>query len=111
MWVMGKNGHGVANIKVGLQTADKPLEATTDSDGAAVFPDIASAHAVTFEVRVYSVEAGPFKIDPTNKDFYFEINGDAIQQVLFKNEHLAVEGRSLVMTHWKDGPPMRYVKE
>ena len=111
VWVMGKNGHGVANIKVGLQTTGEPLEATTDSDGAAVFPDVAGAHAVTFEVRVYSVEAGPFTIDPANKDFYFEINGDAIQQVLFKNEHLAIDGKALVMTHWKDGPPMRYVKE
>ena len=111
VWVIGKNGHGVANIRVGLQTAGEPLEATTDSDGAAVFPDAATARAVTFEVRVYSVEAGPFKIDPTNKDLYFEINGDAIQQVLFKNEHLAIDGNALVMTHWKEGPPMRYVKE
>jgi hypothetical protein len=111
VWVMGKNGHGVANIKVGLQTAGEPLEATTDSDGAAVFPDVASAHAVTFEVRVYSVEAGPFSIDPAKKDFYFEINGDAIQQVLFKNERLTIDGKALVMTHWKEGPTMRYVKE
>jgi hypothetical protein len=111
VWVMGKNGRGVANIRVGLQTADKPLEATTDSDGAAVFPDVPNAHAVTFEVRVYSVEAGPFKIDPSNRDFYFEINGDAIQQVLFKDEPLAIEGKALMMTHWKEGPPMRYQKE
>ena len=111
VWVIGKNGKGVANIRVGLQTPDKPLEATTDSDGAAVFPDVAGARAVTFEVRVYSVEAGPFKIDPSHKDFYFEINGDAIQQVLFKNERLTIDGKDLVMTHWKEGPAMHYVKQ
>ena len=111
VWVIGKNGKGVANITVGLQTAGEPLEAMTDSDGAAVFPDVASARAVTFEVREYWLKAGPFKIDPSNKDYYFEINGDAIQQVRFKNESLAIEGKDLVMTHWKDAPAMRYEKQ
>ncbi len=111
VWVIGKNGHGVPYIRIGLQTAGEPLEATTDSDGAAVFPDVATARAVTFEVRVYSVEAGAFKIDPSNKAFYFEINGDAIQQMLFKNEPLTIEGKTLVMTHWKDGPPVHHEKQ
>jgi len=111
VWVMGKNGRGIPNIDVELQTADKPLQARTDSDGAAVFPDVPTARSVSFELRVYSVEAGPFTIDPSKKDFYFEINGDAIQQVLFKDERLKIEGKDLVMTHWKDGPVMRYVKE
>ena len=111
VWVIGQNGRGVANIDVELLAGKEHLEARTDSDGAAVFPDVPNVHAVGFEVRVYSVEAGPFEIDPKNKDFYFEINGDAIQQVLFKDERLAIEGDSLVMTHWKEGPPMRYKKE
>ena len=110
-WVIGKNGSGVAYIKVQLTAGDQHLEATTDSDGAAVFPDVANARAVVFEVRVYSVEAGPFEINPSHKDFYFEINGDAIQQVLFKDERLTIEGKDLVMTHWKEGPPMHYEKE
>jgi hypothetical protein len=56
---------------------DQHFEATTTSDGAAVFPDVANARAVPFEVRVCAIEAGPFKINPSHKDFYFEINGDA----------------------------------
>ncbi len=111
VWVIGKNGKGIANIRVKLEGAEKPLDATTDSDGAAVFPDVGKPEGVSFEVRVYSLEAGPYKIDHTNKDFYFEINGDAIQQVVFKDERLAVDGKTLVMTHWKDGPPMHYEKE
>jgi len=111
VWVIGKNGKGVANIHIALQAADMPLGATTDSEGAAVFPDVKDANVAAFEARVYQIEAGPFKIDPKNKDFYFEINGDAIQQVLFKDERLAIEGKDLVMTHWKEGPAMRYKKE
>jgi len=111
VWVRGNNGRGVEHIRVELFTAGKPEEATTDSDGAAVFPDVAGAHDVSFEVRVYSLRAGPYKIDPSKKDFYFEINGDAIQQVFFKNEPLAIEGKDLVMTHWKEGPAMHYEKE
>ena len=111
VWVIGKNGKGIPNIDVRLLAGGEPLEARTDSDGAAVFPDAPKAHAVAFEVRVYSVEAGPFKIDPSHKDYYFEINGDAIQQVLFKNERLTIDENALIMTHWKEAPPMHYVKE
>src|ERR1035437_3201314 len=100
VWVMGKNGRGVANIRVELKAGDEHFEATTDSDGAAVFPDAKGARAVSFEVRVYSVRAGPFEGNPSDRDFYFEINGDAITQVLFKNERLAIEEKGLVMKHW-----------
>ena len=111
VWVLGQNGKGVPNIHVGLQAGDKPLEATTDSDGAAVFPDAPNAHAVTFEVRVYSLEAGPFAIDPAKKDFFFEINGETITQVFFKDERLAIDKEGLVMLHWDPDKPMHYVKE
>lgn len=111
VWVIGKNGKGIPNIDVRLLAGGEPLEARSDSDGVAVFEDVPKAHAVAFEVRVYSLEAGPYKIDPSHKDLYFEINGDAIQQVLFKNEHLAIEGKGLLMTHWKEAPPMRYERE
>jgi hypothetical protein len=111
VWVIGKNGKGIPNIDVRLLAGGEPLEARTDPDGMAMFPDAPKAHAVAFEVRVYSIEAGPFKIDPSHKDYYFEINGDAIQQVLFKNERLTIDGNALVMTYWKGGPPMHYVKE
>ena len=111
VWVMGKNGHGVSHIRVTLHAADGDAEATTSGDGAAVFPDVAEPRAVSFEVRVYDVQAGPFDINPFHKDVYFEINGDAIQQVLFENESLVIEGTSLIMKHWGADRPMRYQKQ
>ena len=109
--VLGQNDKGVENIDVHLLIAGKALNGRTDSDGAAVFPDDPKAHAVAFEVPVYEVQAGPYEIDPTKKDFYFEINGDAITQVFFKDERLAIDGTTLVITHWDPKEPMRYVKE
>jgi hypothetical protein len=111
VWVMGQNGKGVPNVHVGLEAGDKKLEATTDSDGVAVFPDAPKAHAVFFEVRVYQLEAGPFEIDPKNKDFFFEINGQTITQVFFKDERLAIDKEGLVMMHWDPDKPMHYVKQ
>ena len=111
VWVMGKNGRGVANIHVGLQAGDEHLEASTDSEGAAVFPDTAKPKAVAFEVRVYSLQAGPYDVNPAHRDFYFEINGDTITQVLFKDEPLAIEGNALLMKHGDPPEPMRYVKD
>jgi hypothetical protein len=110
VWVVGKNGKGIANIHVGLLAGKEHLEATTDSEGAAVFPDTARPSAVSFEVRVYSVEAGPYEVSPADRDFYFEINGDAITQVLFEDEPLAIEGKALIMKHG-DSPAMRYEKQ
>jgi uncharacterized protein len=111
IWVIGENGRGVENIQVALQTADQHFEATTTSDGAAVFPELANARTVTFEVPVYSITAGPFEIRPPNHDFYFEINGDAITQVFFKDEELAIDGKDLVMKYWSHEQPMRYEKQ
>jgi hypothetical protein len=111
VWVNGKNGNGIANIHVGLQAGKDQLKATTDSDGAAVFPDMVKPSAVSFEVRVYSVEAGPYDVNSADRDFYFEINGDAITQVLFKDEPLAIEGNALIMKHGEPPTPMRYEKQ
>jgi hypothetical protein len=111
VWVIGKDGHGVENIQVALQTVDQRFEATTTSDGAAVFPDAANPRAVAFEVPIYSIKAGPFEIKPSDHDFYFEINGDAITEVLFKDEELAIDGKNLVMKYWNQERPMRYEKQ
>ena len=111
IWVLGKSSKGVANIHANLLTGGEPLEATTDENGAAVFPDAPQAHAVAFEVRVYQLRAGPFDIDSAHKDYFFEINGDAITQVLFQDERLAIDGATLIMKHWDPDKAMRYVKE
>jgi hypothetical protein len=109
--VLGKNGRGVPHIRVTLHAAGGDSEATTTDDGAAVFPDVAKPRAVSFEVRVYELQAGPFDINPAHKDIYFEINGDAIQQVLFADEPLQIEDTSLVMKHWGADRLMRYEKQ
>jgi hypothetical protein len=111
VWVTGKNGHGVENIQVVLQATEQNFEATTTSDGAADFPDVANPRAIAFEVPVYSVKAGPFVINPAQHNFYFEINGDAITQVFFTDEPLAIEGKELVMKYWNDKLPFRYEKQ
>jgi hypothetical protein len=111
VWVIGMNGHGVENIQVTLQAADQHLEATTNPEGAAEFPDLVHADSVAFEVPVYSIKAGPFAINPSHHGFYFEINGDAITQVLFKDERLAIDGKDLVMKYWNDEKPMHYDKQ
>jgi len=111
VWVMSKNGIGVENIRVALQASDRHFEATTTSDGVAVFPDVANARAVAFEVRVYAIKAGPFEIKPSDNDFYFEINGDAIAQVLFKDERLTIDEKDLVMKYWNEEQPIRYEKQ
>jgi hypothetical protein len=48
---------------------------------------------------------------PSDNDFYFEINGDAITAVLFKDEALAIDGNDLVMKYWNAEQPMRYEKQ
>lgn len=111
VWVIGKDGHGVENIQVALQTADQHLEATTTSDGAALFAGAANPRAVVFEVPVYSIKAGPFEIKPYDTDFYFEINGDAITVVLFQDEELAIDGKNLLLRYWNQDQPMRYEKQ
>jgi len=114
VFVLGHDGKGVDNIHVYLFAGDKtqePQEVRTDADGAAVFPDDPKAHAVAFEVRVYQFATQPFEIDTKNKDFYYEINGEAITQVFFKDERLAIDGTTLVMRHGNPDQPMRYEKE
>jgi hypothetical protein len=111
IWVIGENSRGVENIQVALQTDDQHFEATTTSEGAAVFLDVANPRAVTFEVPVYSITAGPFEIGPPDNDFYFEINGDAITQVFFKDEELAIDGKDLIMKYWNQEQPIRYEKQ
>jgi hypothetical protein len=111
VWVVGKNGEGVEDIQVSLHAADQHFEATTTSDGSAVFPDVADARTVDFEVPVYAIRAGPFGLDNSHNDFYFEIDGDSIAQVFFEDERLAIDGKNLVMKYWNKERPIRYEKQ
>jgi hypothetical protein len=73
--------------------------------------DVANARTIEFEVPVYSLKAGPFELDPSHNDFYFEIDGDSIAQVFFKDERLAIDGKNLVMKYWNKEEPIRYEKQ
>jgi hypothetical protein len=111
VWVKGLNGRGVEHIEVALRSADGDAEEKTTADGAALFPATKQPRAVMFRVPVYSVEAGPFELNPAHNDFYFEINGDAITQVRFQDERLAIEGSSLILRFWNKDQPMRYLRQ
>jgi hypothetical protein len=110
VFVLGKSGKGVENIDTYLLVGDKPQEGRTDRDGMATFPDDPKARAIVVEVRVYDAQSAPFKIDPAKKDYYFEIDGEAMTQVLFKDERLAIDGTSLIMKR-DPNHPMRYERE
>jgi hypothetical protein len=111
VWVIGKNGDGVENIEVALEAAGQHFDARTTSDGLAEFPSAAKPRAVTFEVPVYSIKAGPFEVNASDNDFYFAIDGDAITQVFFKDEQLVIDGNDLVMAYWNKDQPIRYEKQ
>ena len=59
-YLLAYGATGYRTFRVALQAADQHFEAATTSDGAAVFPDVANALAVSFEVRVHEIKAGPF---------------------------------------------------
>jgi hypothetical protein len=107
VFVLGKNGKGVDNIDTYLLIGDKPQEGRTDENGLATYPDDPKARAIVLEVRVYEAQSAPFRIDPAKKDYYFEIDGEAMTQVLFKDERLTIDGTSLIMKRDPDHP-MKY---
>jgi hypothetical protein len=109
--VVAKNGRPVEHIDVALQTGEGVFEGRTDSDGVALIPQARQAKAAVLRVRVYSVESEPFELNPAHNEVSFEIDGDAITQVLFQDERLALEGTSLVMRFFDKERPMRYEKQ
>ncbi len=111
VWVKAPNGQAVPNIMVILQTPDDNLEGRTDQDGVAFFPQAREAKAVWLVVRVYQLEAGPYAVTAGHNDLHFEINGEAITRVLFKDERLRIDGKALEMRFWNKDQPMRYVKQ
>jgi len=111
VWVKAPGGQPVADLDVMIDTpAGKAVARTTDT-GAAEFADKAGARSALIRVEVYQLEAGPFALNPAHNDFYFEINGDAIMRVPFKDERLKIDGTTLVMTHFGADHPLRYEKQ
>lgn len=106
--VQAPNGRGVEHIEVVLQTSGGELRGKTDSKGLAVFPDAREARSAILQVRVYQLEAGPYELNAANNDFTFEIDGDAITRVQFKNERLPIDGKFLELRYWNKDRAMRY---
>ncbi|MDP8983123.1 MAG: hypothetical protein M3O35_21320 [Acidobacteriota bacterium] len=111
VWVEAPGGRPVPNIKVDLRTAAGASEQSTDGDGAAIFPQAGPARAVVFRVPVYSLVWGPFDLNPAHNEFHFEVNGEAITQVRFKDERLKIIGKNLEMLFWDKNKPMLYQKQ
>jgi uncharacterized protein len=108
--IKNAKGQPVENIEVLLRTASGEHEARTRDEGTALF-ESREGRSVVLRVPVYSFEAGPFDINPAHNDFSFEINGEAITQVRFRDERLAIDGKDLILRYWNADKPARYVKE
>ena len=109
--VEGPTGLPVANIKVGLRTATGASEQSTNGDGTAIFPEARSARAVVLRVPVYSLVWGPFELNPAHNDFHFEVNGEAITQVRFKDERVGIAGKNLELRFWDKDKVMLYERQ
>jgi uncharacterized protein len=108
--IKNANGRPVEHIEVVLRTASGEHEARTGPEGTALF-EAREGRSVVLRIRVYGVEAGPFEINPAHNDFSFEINGEEITQVRFRDERLAIDGKDLILRYWNADKPMRYVRE
>jgi hypothetical protein len=111
VWVKAPNGNPVPHIEVILKADGRELKHTTSSDGAALFPETRSGESVMLNVRVYSVQAGPFTIERGHNEITFEINGESIMRVPFKDERLKISGNSLEMRFWDKDRVMRYERQ
>ena len=107
-----KTAHGrpVQRIDVKLETEQGEVTGVTDPQGIATFPGVKHARAVILHVPVYDVTSESFRLDPGRNDFHFELNGEAITRVPFKNERLEIKGTTLEMRYWNKQKPMRYRK-
>lgn len=108
--VQARNGKPVGRIDVRVVTGTDTLDARTDEDGVAVLAAKSAIKSLALHVPVYDVEAGPFNVTDGATEFWFEINGDAITQVKFRDERLKVVSGGLEMTYWKTDKPLLYRK-
>ncbi|MGJ5815366.1 hypothetical protein [Paludibaculum fermentans] len=111
VWVKAANGQPVPHIRVAVKAEDDVKESKTSNEGAALFPRSERAREVMFSVPVYGLEAGPFRLDPAQNEYYFEINGEAITTVRFKDEKMVIDGKDLILRYWGGDRPMRYERQ
>jgi hypothetical protein len=105
------SGRPVPHIDIELQTDKAPELQRTDGSGDAMFQPSSGSKKFAIRVPVYQAEFGPFAVDAATNDIVFEINGEAITHVPFKNERLKIAGSSLEMSFWDKDKMMRYRKQ
>ncbi|MBN9662772.1 MAG: hypothetical protein J0H49_31530 [Acidobacteria bacterium] len=111
IWVRAANGQAVPHIRVAVKAEEGVQESKTSNEGAALFPRSSQVREVKFSVPVYGLEAGPFRLDPARNEYYFEINGESITTVRFKEEKLLIDGKDLLLHYWNANRPMRYERQ
>jgi len=109
--VKGPSGAPADHIDVGVKTAEGYVNATTDDSGVATLATKSPVSAVAFRIAVYDYAAGPFPVNPQHNEFQFEIDGEAITRVPFRNERLKINGTTLEMRFWNRDKVMNYEKQ
>ena len=66
---------------------------------------------MAFRIAVYDATMGPLPLDPSHNEFEYVLNGDAITQVPFKDEHLKFDGKSLNLLYFDKAHGFHYRKE
>ena len=108
--VKAPNGRPVPNIDVLLKTDTEDVKERTDQQGVAVFLRSLKVQNIRFHIRVYDFESDSFPVEASKNEYQFEINGEAITQVKFKDERLEIDDKCLKMLFWRSDKPMRYCR-
>ena len=111
VWVLGPKGNGAENIDVVLTTDQGVVRGHTSGDGLAAFERAEGAKSARIEIPVYEFVSEAVTLNPDHNEFWFEINGEAITRMDFKDERLLIEDGALVMRKRGADRPMRYVRQ
>jgi hypothetical protein len=109
--VVGPAGEPAQNIDVTVNAEGGWVHARTGGDGIAEFAAAHNAKSVAFRIAVYDATMGPLPLDPTRNEFEYVLNGDAITQVPFKDEHLKFDGKGLDLLYFDKAHSFHYRKE
>ena len=108
--VMGANGHGVANIDIGVDTTSGLKIARTDNEGVAWVEVDKGWKDVSLAVRTYGFECDPIALAPDKNDFVFDIDGKGIMEMRFDGDRLEIGANSLQMKKFDPARPVVYKK-
>jgi len=110
--VKNAQGRAAANVHVLVKPKKgKVEEQQTDQEGVAMFPESMAPEGIAFEVRVYQLQTEMFPVKPGHNLFQFELNGEAITRVPFKDERLKIDGDKLELRYWNSEHAMTYRKQ